>query len=704
MDPGTAIAVGELSLKVISLISKYYSDVKNAKSDIQRLDREIRDLRVVFQKIQDMTLKSSLVENISVSASLKGTTQQVLVDVKALESKLDPGAGTRMMRHLGKRALKWPFEKKEVNEWVAKFERHKTSLNLALTTDQMYDSPCPSGRGSQLIRHSSLIHEIDNHAVQLRFGQEAEEQDRLLGKLHIAEDAFFNSYHRQHEMHCIAETRVELLHLLRDWGAKHQRPIFWLSGMAGTGKSTIARTLARDLDKCNSLGGSFFFSRASGSSNNAANFVGTFVYELANKIPQFKYRTCEAISRNSDVLRQGLRNQWEEFIIGPLSKTELSPRPTMSFIIDALDECGSDDDIRLILQLLVELKDLSVIDFGVFVTSRPEISIRLGFENMPEIIHQTLDLRDIPRQTVEHDIAVFLRNQLGRISQEHKIQDWPSGDDIQSLVQRANGLFIYAATVCGFVEDKNWSPQERLSEILQGGSSEAGGTVQLDEMYSEVLRSALTKVRQERETVKLCDRFKQVVGSIVTLSDTLSVSALAKLLNIPAKNVELTLGTLHSVLNVPNNPEMPIRLLHPSFHDFLSNEARCEDKRFFVKKASVHGKLLTSCLEVMSAGLKRNMCNLRIPGSSPQDVESENLDQQFPRHLQYACQYWVEHLVCADPEQWTQLGLRDGGIIHSFFRKYYLNWLEAMSLVGRMSEAVLMMVKVREILKVSHPH
>lgn len=303
MGPGTAIAVGELSLKVISLISKYYSDVKNARSDIERLDHEIRDLHVVFQKIQELTQKRSLAENLSVSASLKETTEQALVDVEGLESKLDPGPGARMMRRVGKRALKWPFEKKEVNDWVANFERHKTSLNLALSTDHMYDSPCPSGRESQLIRDSSLIHDIDIHAVQLRLGQEAEEQDRLIRKLHVADEASFNSYHRQHKLKCLANTRVELLQQLRDWGAKHQWPIFWLSGMAGTGKSTIARTLARNLNKCNSLGGSFFFSRASGSSNNAANFVGTLAYKLANKSPQFKDRICEAISRNIKCLK-----------------------------------------------------------------------------------------------------------------------------------------------------------------------------------------------------------------------------------------------------------------------------------------------------------------------------------------------------------------------------------------------------------------
>ena len=427
-------------------------------------------------------------------------------------------------------------------------------------------------------------------------------------------DAFFDSYHRQHKSHCIDDTRVELLQQLLDWSARHQRRIFWLSGMAGTGKSTIARTLARKLNEGNCLAGNFFPPRALGSSKNAANFVGTLAYQLANKSPQIKNHICKAISANFDILRQGLRDQWEELIIGPLSKTFLSPRPTMSYIIDALDERGSEDDIRRILQLLVEVKDLSVINLGIFVTSRLEIIIRLGFENMPDIIHQKLDLHDIPQETVEHDVGMFLGYELGRISKERRLHDWPRRDDIQSLLQRANGLFIYAATVCGFVGDKNWSPQERLSEILRGGSTEAGGTVQLDEMYTEVLRSALTKDRPEEEVVKLCDRFRQVVGSIITLSDTLCVSVLAKLLRVPAQNIELALGSLHSVLNIAVDPEVPIRLLHPSFHEFLSDEARCKDRRFLAEKTSIHGHLLRSCLEVMFAALKRNICNLQTPG------------------------------------------------------------------------------------------
>ena len=432
--------------------------------------------------------------------------------------------------------------------------------------------------------NSSLIVGIDANVIQLKREQEAIEQERQLEKLPIAVGASFDSYQRQHQSQCMDNTRVELLLQLQDWGAHHERPIFWLRGMAGTGKSTISCTLAQKLKSQNTLGGNFFFSRGSGEANNAVNFVGTLAYHLAKISPAVRKQVCKAIAAHSDITRQGLRNQWKELISGPLSRAEFNQRPTLNLVVDALDECGSEDDIRLLLQLFVEVKDLTTIDLGVFVTSRPEIVIRHGFKDMPEIIHQNLDLGEIPRQIVEQDISVFLRQKLGRLSLQHELPDWPSEDNIRSLIQKAGCLFIYAATACRFIEDTDWNPEDRLSDILKADSANGSDTAQLDEMYMQVLRCSVIEGRPEGEVAKLCDRFKQVVGPIVTLFDELSISAVAKLLSLPVKFVDFALGSLHSVLNVPDDIESPTRLLHPSFHDFLLNETRCGDSDSLFRK------------------------------------------------------------------------------------------------------------------------
>ncbi|KAI4117122.1 MAG: hypothetical protein LQ345_002570 [Seirophora villosa] len=684
MEAGTATAIVQLSTKVSSIIWKYYSDVKDAKSSITSLANEIQDFSNVLQKFIELLQRSS---KIPVSASLEPTSTQALTDIQTLKDKLKPGTGDKAMKRLGKRALKWPLNKKEVGEWVERFARFKTTLTVALNTDQ-----------------TSLTLNIDDNVNQLKQHQKAIEQDRLLAKLPSAVEASFDSYHRQHQTHCIKDTRVELLQQLQEWSASHDRPIYWLSGMAGTGKSTIARTLAAQLKDSKTLWGNFFFSRSSGEANNAVKFVGTLAYHLANVSPLLKESMCEAISLHEDVTRQGLREQWRELIVRPLSKVRLSNRPTVNIVVDALDECGSDDDIRRLLQLFVEVKDITTVNLGVFVTSRPEFVISLGFGKIPEIIHKNLDLRDIPPHVVEHDILVLLKREFGRIRLERKLPEWPSEHDLQSLAQRSNCLFIYAVTVCRYVDNIDWNPKERLSEILDSGHTGRGGTAELDSMYMQVLRSSLSDGRDEEEISRLCDRFKRIVGSIVTLFDELSVSALAELLSVTDESVDAALNRLHSVLNIPVDKESPIRLIHPSFHDFLIDRRRCQDERFCADEPLMHGELFGKCMEVMTTTLKRNSCHLSTPGSPPQDVDKKSLDTQLPRHVQYACNYWLDHLAGARPDSRTQLGLRDGGKVHVFFEKSFLHWLEAMSLMGNMSHTVLMVTKLASMLKMDNSH
>ena len=440
------------------------------------------------------------------------------------------------------------------------------------------------------------------------------------------------------------ESRVQLLQDLQVWGDHHARPIFWLNGMAGTEKSTISRTIAKRFQEHGILGTSFFFSRSSGETNNARKFVGTLAYQLAHISAPLKNHICNANSHNGEVLRQGLRNQWKFLVVEPLLSLAPEQRLNLNFVIDALDECSSDDDVRLLLQLCVDLSNIKNVSVGVFITSRPEIAIHLGFKRMPEIIHHDLDLRDIPAETVKHDIFVFISHNLKTLGDEQDLAEWPRETDVQMLTEKSGCLFIYAATVCLFIADTSWDPTERLSEILQKEYLNVGPTALLDEMYLQILRAPLSKHRNEAEVAKLCDRFKEVIGPIVVLFDELSCSDLAHLLSLSQKTIDLCLNSLHSVLSVPKNPHNAIQLVHPSFRDFLLDEQRCGDRRFFRKETAIHEDLFMGCIEVMLSSLARNICLLQTPGSPPHSISQAALNKKLPRHLRYACQHWADHL------------------------------------------------------------
>ncbi|KAL9633510.1 MAG: hypothetical protein Q9204_003363 [Flavoplaca sp. TL-2023a] len=686
MDPGTAIAVVSLTANVVSIIRKYYKDAAGAQSDIELLTNELESSHNLMRSFQ--TLADSNPKLPTAASLVDPNFEGALAELKMLQSKLDPGAGDnvmRPMRRFGKRALKWPFAKGEVEQWVIRFQRLRETANLALNTDQ-----------------TSLVINVDANVIQLQQAHEAVEQERQLAKLPTASDAGYDSYHRQHEPLCIENTRVDLLQQHRDWGATHPKPLYWLSGMAGTGKSTIARTLAHHFHSIGTLGGSFFFSRSSGEANNAAKFVGTLARHLANVSPQLKRLISEAVAFHEDVIRQGLPNQWKELILTPLSNYQSTGRTMLNFVIDALDECGSDDDIKFILQLCVQVKTVKEVDLGVFVTSRPESVIRLGFGAIPDIIHQELDLRDVPRRVVEQDLAVFVGHELGLVSQEQKISGWPNDEDIHSLVRLSDCLFIYAATACRYIATLDWDPKERLSEVLIAGSTTGGKTAGLDSMYLQVLNSSLRDCGSDAVIEKFCDRFRQVVGTIVILFDELSVSELAGLLGMSEDAIKRSLGKLHSVLNIPQDVASSIRLLHPSFRDFLLDHNRCTDRRFCVNGSLKHEELAKHSLKIMSNGLKRNMGQLITPGSTPEDVNRHILKDQLPKHLQYACQYWVDHLEGISAKSGVRRALPHEEAILAFFRQDFLHWLEAMSLMAKMSQAVILITHLGDLLDVCY--
>ena len=107
------------------------------------------------------------------------------------------------------------------------------------------------------------------------------------------------------------------------------------------------------------LGASFFFSRGGGDISHTGKFFTSIARQLANTIPLLNQHICDAVTDNSDIANQSLRDQWQQLVLRPLSKLDGNNcRSSYVVVIDALDECDSDNDIRMILQLLAEARPL----------------------------------------------------------------------------------------------------------------------------------------------------------------------------------------------------------------------------------------------------------------------------------------------------------------------------------------------------------
>jgi hypothetical protein len=467
--------------------------------------------------------------------------------------------------------------------------------------------------------------------------------------------------------------------------------------MAGTGKSTIARTIARKYHGLKRLGASFFFSRRGGDLGHAGKFFTTIAMQLANNSPALKDYICKAIDENKDIASQAFRDQWNQLVLRPLSMLTADSRlPPLILVIDALDECEGEEDVHTILQLLAETRGLGEIRLRILVTSRPETAIRLGFENIPSGEHENFILHNISESIIEHDLTVYFKHELTKIRRERGYpSDWPGDQTSQLLIQKAGGLFIWAATACLFIRDGKRVAKNRLSLILEGVTNGMPTEKKLDEIYLTILTDSISGDYNEGEEEKLCEIFKQIVGSIVTTFEALSAGALARLLEISKEEVNQTLHDLHSVLKIPKNSEESIHLLHPSFRDFLLNRERCWDHRFQIDEQKTHEVTFDRCLQLMRKSLRRDICGLHAPGTLVKDVRRDKVEQCLPTELQYACVYWVQHL------QRSKARLCDDSRLHVFLQEHLLHWLEALSLLGKTSEGVLAIAFLESVTTVS---
>jgi hypothetical protein len=179
--------------------------------------------------------------------------------------------------------------------------------------------------------------------------------------------------------------------------------------LARTGKSTIARTIARRYFDQKRLGASFFFSRGGGDVGHAGKFLTSFAVQLARNVPQIQRLISDAITEQNDIANKSLGDQWHHLVFRPLSRLEgISSPSSYVLVVDALDACDNEDDIRMIQQLLTEARMLKTFRLRIILTSRPEIPIRYGFRRIPVSEHQDFVLYNALPSTVDHDISIFI--------------------------------------------------------------------------------------------------------------------------------------------------------------------------------------------------------------------------------------------------------------------------------------------------------
>ena len=454
-----------------------------------------------------------------------------------------------------------------------------------------------------------------------------------------------------------------------------------MNGLAGTGKTTIAQTVAERLFANGQLGASFFCSRDFEDRSDLKLIFPTLAAQLARRYAEFRSIFVPLTQRAPEIAQDSLYDQMNELIVRPLQESGVST----VIVIDALDECKDEETASAILSVLGRLLS-KIPKIKFFLTGRPEPRIQTGFR-LPLLAKVTdvFVLHNVEPSLVNNDIQLFLRQSFLEISRRWGgLDGWPTKEDIDNLCERSAGLFVYAVATIRFIDYKDYDPKRQLELLLrrQNSTAREGKTkfnskATLDMLYTSILREAFGDDDLENDR-----RFRSILGAVVLAANPLSPSTIATLLGLDTTDVYLRLSSTHSLLMLEVGIDRPVRAFHRSFPDFITNPARCTNPRFHICPPDQHTELLVRCLELMDRRLEKNM--FRLPdGVTNSEVDDlrERIEQHVDQALEYACRSWHKHVVCTIPAQVVP-------VLNEFLEKKFLFWLEVLSALGAAREAV----------------
>jgi len=462
-------------------------------------------------------------------------------------------------------------------------------------------------------------------------------------------------------------TRVGVLSKFITWVKYDPLSIFWLAGMAGTGKTSIAVTLCRMLraDPAVCLGGGYFCSRSAGSiaRTDVRRILPTIAVLLASQSPEFAESLAVELEKDDSLGHKPVTEQ-----IGPLLRTPLatlvsSSRPVV-FIIDALDECHDQRELAELLRLVVDFKCDAKVKF--ILTSRPELHIRGTPISNPN--HSAiLQLHTISMEKVKSDIQLYISNAFKDAAPD---ATWYTDQDIEMLVKLSGGLFIFASTVLKYVldSDEDEDRQDRLRQAIAATPTDTTATSPIDAIYELILEDASRPHIVGKEEL---ERIQRILSCILTARAPLSVDDLAALINVTPGMLRGSLKRLHSLIHIPADNNLPgLRTLHASLGDYLFKR-RPQHIRI---APTGHDVLAYACLQRFA---HEDLCFNVSRSLSSFNPNPEVVPDWIPPSLVYACLHWSHHIDAASDRSTFDEE------VERAFRPKFLFWLEVLSIFSK---------------------
>ena len=331
-------------------------------------------------------------------------------------------------------------------------------------------------------------------------------------KKSISMSAYHDSHERSASSGCLKSTREDQINTIMNWieSERKKNPAFLVLGPAGSGKTSLLNTIAEICKRKGYYAAGFFFSGTDSARNTTESLMNTIVYQVAVAIPQLQPYIGRIVAADSTILSRSLDSKTIALLLEPLHQLR-SDFPSFSsdsrsfvIVIDALDECGKLEEQRRVISALAEvLSDGSPLVCLLSSRFNPHIEHEISTTLTAHIQDQVILGKDSDAERA--DIRAYLHASVDRIRKKHAFgkripKEWPSETDLEMIVKRSGGQFIYASTVIRYVESPDHNPHERLRDILgiYPTKLEEDPFAELDALY-RALMSSVKDISAARE-------------------------------------------------------------------------------------------------------------------------------------------------------------------------------------------------------------
>ena len=464
---------------------------------------------------------------------------------------------------------------------------------------------------------------------------------------------------------CLENTRRETLQSIYRWADARGYPnVLLLIGAAGTGKSTIATTVAGMYQRKGRLGCHISFLQGRSHPGDALQTIAYFLAVYNQSIAKY---LVEKLRNGGDIGPSSLKTKFEILLRDPLSVISTKVRDPVLIVLDAFDECSTPELRQSLLNVLRDRLSTLPTNFRILITSRPDEDI-VSLIHSPSFLTITLDQHS---DESEADVSTYIKLEFNRMRSSGKLNvpdDHEWDDDLRRLTKRADGLFIWASTVVRFVREVEQFRYRCFQSLVSNASS-----LKLDELYMTVLSHVSERNEEDKEILR------NIFSLILFARRPLSDIEISEILDVEMDVTSNLLSYFRSLVRY--EPGNPITIRHASFYDYLTS---CQGMPWYIDPEVQRTYIASKCFERMGDFLKYNICN--IPSNFVLNTDVPDIDDRvttcIPPSLKYICCNWIHHLqdVSYSRELCSQL--------RSFVYNQLLFWFEVLSLTNTFNNHV----------------